>query len=148
MRRFVGKIRALGKIRGSIGHRIFPKAANFPVSPAVGRTSGRLRISALPRHTMVVPGRHGRLGGFQERAPNVKEGSAAVRGAVRGAVAGQRALISVARVAVRSGMSGAAPSWRAAATMRTAVVASRTADRPLWRLVQRRAWARRAWSAK
>jgi hypothetical protein len=107
----VGKIPALGKIRGAIDPRIFPKAANFPINPAVGRTSGRLRITALPRHTMVVPGRHGRRGErFQERAPNVKQGSAAVRMAVWGVVAGHRALISVARVAVRSGMVAAAPS--------------------------------------
>src|SRR5262249_17790607 len=103
----------------------------------------------------------GRLGRWlQPWAPCVDGGAAAVsvrggggggRGggggvgrAVGGGGGGQGGPISVARVSVRLDMVAAAPSCRASATIRTALVASRTAERPLWRLVQRRACARRA----
>jgi hypothetical protein len=56
--------------------------------------------------------------------------------------------ISVVRVSMSSGMVLAAPSCRASATIRTVLVAGETADRPLCRLVQRRACACPAWSAK
>ena len=45
-------------------------------------------------------------------------------------------------------MSAGAESCSASATIRAVAVESRTADRPLWRFVQRRAWACPAWSAK
>jgi len=80
-------------------------------------------------------------------APKVNPGSAGVRMALAGRT-GQAAPISAARVAVSSRTSAGACSCSASATISTAAVPSQTADRPLCRLVQRRACARPAWSAK
>src|SRR2546430_951059 len=63
-------------------------------------------------------------------------------------VVGQVLAIAVVRASMSSGMVVAAPSCRASATIRTVLVAGETADRPLCRLVQRRAGARPAPSAK
>src|ERR1700683_1324093 len=79
--------------------------------------------------------------------PKEKRGAGAVRIAADG-VTDQSALMSAARAAVRRDTSLGAESCSASATIRAAVVESRTADRPLWRFVQRRAWAWPASSAK
>jgi hypothetical protein len=80
-----------------------------------------------------------RARGFHGRA-GVKRGVAAVRTAVWGGIV-QVLEISAVRVLTSSGTSDRARSCRASATIRTAPVAGDTAERPLCRLVQRRACA-------
>jgi hypothetical protein len=60
----------------------------------------------------------------------------------------QASWISAVRAATSSAMLAGAESCNASATIRARVVESRTADRPLCRFVQRRAWACPAPSAK
>ena len=50
----MGKIPAMGNIRGSIVPWIFPKAGNFPVVLAVSHTTSRFGTTGL-----AVPGRYG-----------------------------------------------------------------------------------------
>jgi hypothetical protein len=50
----MGRIRALGRIQGSVAHRIFPIARNFPdlLGPALTRVRSRITVRAGSGRTL------------------------------------------------------------------------------------------------